>query len=166
VSGAGKALKAGSHFCEVNEGIKAYGLGSHRHGPEIAQELSAAAGEKVEMIFTPHLVPMNRGILSTCYGRLRSGVKAGEVREVLEDCYHNELFVQIMPEGVVPHTKWVYGTNFVFIGIYADDETGNVILVSALDNLTKGASGQAIQNMNLMLGIPESKGLKFTGVHP
>ncbi|PKM76928.1 MAG: N-acetyl-gamma-glutamyl-phosphate reductase [Firmicutes bacterium HGW-Firmicutes-15] len=166
VTGAGKALKASSHFCEVNEGIKAYGVGGHRHGPEIAQELSLAAGETVGMIFTPHLVPMNRGILSTCYCRLKPGAKAEQVREVLEDNYSNEYFVDILPEGVMPHTKWVYGSNFVQIGVYADDESGNVILVSALDNICKGASGQAIQNLNLMLGIEESKGLLGVGVHP
>ncbi|MDD3364038.1 MAG: N-acetyl-gamma-glutamyl-phosphate reductase, partial [Syntrophomonas sp.] len=166
VTGAGKALKASSHFCEVNEGIKAYGVGSHRHGPEIAQELSVAAGETVGMIFTPHLVPMNRGILSTCYCRLRPGARAEQVREVLEDKYRNEYFVDVLPDGVMPHTKWVYGSNFVQIGVYADDESGNVILVSVLDNLCKGASGQAIQNLNLMLGIAESKGLCGAGVHP
>jgi N-acetyl-gamma-glutamyl-phosphate reductase len=166
VSGAGKALKASSHFCEVNEGVKAYGVGSHRHGPEIAQELSLAAGESVGMIFTPHLVPMNRGILSTCYCRLRTGARAAQVREVLEDKYRNEYFVEILPEGVMPHTKWVYGSNFVQIGVYADDESGNVILVCAIDNLCKGASGQAIQNLNLMLGIEEQKGLCGAGVHP
>lgn len=166
VSGAGKAAKPGSHFCEVNEGIKAYGIGTHRHTPEIAQELSQAAGEKVNMVFTPHLVPMNRCILSTCYARLREGVIAGQVREVLEKKYQSEPFVQILPPGVFPQTKWVYGSNFLYIGIYAHDESGNVILVSALDNLCKGASGQAMQNMNLMLGIAEDKGLGGIGVHP
>lgn len=166
VSGAGKGLKPSSHFCEVNEGFKAYGVGTHRHGPEIAQELSRAAREKVDMIFTPHLVPMNRGILSTSYLRLRPGHRAAEVREVLEEKYQSELFVQVLEDGVIPNTKWVYGTNFVFIGIYADDESGSVILVSALDNLCKGASGQAIQNMNLMLGIDEQKGLRGLGINP
>lgn len=166
VSGAGRSLKASSHFCEVNEGIKAYGVGNHRHSPEIAQELSLAAGEPVGMIFTPHLVPMNRGILSTCYCRLRPGAKAIQVRQVLEEKYGNEYFVDILPAGVYPHTKWVYGSNLVQIGVFADDDTGNVILVSALDNLCKGASGQAVQNLNLMLGIEEGKGLRFAGVHP
>ncbi|MEN6350644.1 MAG: N-acetyl-gamma-glutamyl-phosphate reductase [Syntrophomonas sp.] len=166
VSGAGKSLKASSHFCEVNEGIKAYGVGTHRHGPEIAQELSLAAGKEAGMIFTPHLVPMNRGILSTIYTRLRTGVPASRVRKVLEEKYGSEFFVQVLPEGVMPQTKWVYGSNFLYIGIYADDESGNVILVSALDNLVKGASGQAIQNLNLMLGIEESKGLKLAGLQP
>lgn len=166
VTGAGKGLKASSHFCEVNEGIKAYGVGTHRHGPEIAQELSRAAGDSVKMIFTPHLVPMNRGILSTCYCQLRPGMKPKQVREVLEDKYCNEYFVDILPEGVYPHTKWVYGSNFVQIGVFADEESGQVILVSALDNLCKGASGQAVQNLNIMLGIDEGKGLRFGGIHP
>lgn len=166
VSGAGKALRASSHFCEVNEGFRAYGIGSHRHGPEIAQELSQAAGSRVGMIFTPHLVPMNRGILSTCYGQLRAGVKPELVREALEAKYRSEFFVDILPENVFPHTKWVYGSNMVQIGIYVDEASGRVILVSALDNLCKGASGQAVQNLNLMLGIDETMGLRFAGVHP
>lgn len=166
VSGAGKTLKAASHFCEVNEGIKAYGVGNHRHGPEIAQELSNAAMEKVQMIFTPHLVPMNRGILSTCYAQLQSGARPQQIREVLLDKYQNEYFVDILPEGIFPHTKWVYGSNMVQIGTYADEESGLVIVVSAIDNLCKGASGQAIQNLNLMLGIEETTGLRLAGVHP
>ena len=166
VSGAGKTPKASSHFCEVNEGLKAYGVGTHRHSPEIAQELSLAAGETVGMIFTPHLVPMNRGILSTCYCRLKSGIRSSQVREVLEEKYNEEYFIEVLPDGVFPHTKWVYGSNFVQIGAYADEKSGNVILVSVLDNLCKGASGQAIQNLNLMLGIEETKGLRFAGVHP
>ncbi len=166
VSGAGKALKAASHFCEVNEGFKAYGIGTHRHGPEIAQELGFAAGETVKMIFTPHLVPMNRGILSTCYAQLKEGAAAAQVREVLERKYQDEYFVDILPPGIFPSTKWVYGSNLVQIGIYADDQSGQVIVVSALDNLCKGASGQAIQNLNLMLGLEETQGLRFAGVHP
>lgn len=165
-SGAGKTPKASSHFCEVNEGIRAYGAGSHRHGPEIAQELSLAAGEKVEMVFTPHLVPMNRGILTTIYTRLRSGADAAQVRKVLEKKYQDEYFVRVLPEGVMPYTKWVYGSNLLDIGIYCDEESGRVILVSALDNLVKGASGQAIQNLNLMLGLEENQGLKILGIYP
>lgn len=166
VTGAGKSPQPSSHFCEVNEGLKAYGVGSHRHGPEIAQELSLAAGTEVEMVFTPHLVPMNRGILSTIYGRLRSGAKPSQVRSVLEEFYGAEPFVRILPEGVFPHTKWVYGTNFLDIGIHVNEASGQVILISALDNLTKGASGQAIQNLNIMFGWPETRGLFFPGVHP
>ena len=165
VSGAGKGLKATSMFCEVNEGIRAYGVGTHRHGPEFAQELSLAAGTQVSMVFTPHLVPMNRGILTTAYARLRPGKLAREVRQVLEDYYGQEPFIRVLPEGVMPHTKWVYGSNHVDIGIYAD-EGGTVIIVSAIDNLTKGASGQAIQNFNLVMGLEETRGLLFPGVHP
>ncbi|MEN6324605.1 MAG: N-acetyl-gamma-glutamyl-phosphate reductase [Syntrophomonas sp.] len=166
VSGAGRTPKASSHFCEVNEGIRAYGVGTHRHGPEIAQELSFAARQPVDMIFTPHLVPMNRGILSTIYTRLRPGTDAAQVRAVLEAKYRDEYFVRVLPEGVMPHPKWVYGSNLLDIGIYCDEASGRVILVSALDNLVKGASGQAIQNLNLMLGIEENKGLKLLGIHP
>ena len=166
VSGAGKAAKSTSHFCEINEGIKAYGVGTHRHAPEIAQELSRAAGETVNMIFTPHLVPMNRGILTTSYAQLRPGVAARQIREALEVQYQAELFVQILEPGVFPHTKWVYGSNYMQIGIHVDEANGSVILVSALDNLCKGASGQALQNMNLLLGIEETTGLRGMGVHP
>lgn len=165
-SGAGKSPKPGSLFCEVNEGVRAYGIGTHRHTPEIAQELSNAAGNEVHMVFTPHLVPMNRGILSTIYTRLRPECSAAQVRSVLEDAYASEPFIRILPEGSFPHTKWVYGSNFLDIGIFADQPSGQVVLVSALDNLTKGASGQAIQNMNIMFGWPETRGLFFPGVHP
>ncbi|HZK42930.1 MAG TPA: N-acetyl-gamma-glutamyl-phosphate reductase [Syntrophomonadaceae bacterium] len=166
VSGAGKSLRESSMFCEVNEGIKAYAVGTHRHGPEIAQELSFAAGKKANIIFIPHLVPMNRGILTTIYAKLEPGIKAPQIRQALEDYYSEERFVRILPDGLMPHTKWVYGSNFVDIGIYVDDENGNVILVSAIDNLVKGATGQAIQNLNLMLGIDEKCALDFAGVHP
>jgi N-acetyl-gamma-glutamyl-phosphate reductase len=166
VSGAGRTMKPTSHFCEVNEGIKAYGVGTHRHGPEIKQELSLAWGQEVDLIFTPHLVPMNRGILSTAYAQLMPGQHPTAVREVLEEWYRNEYFVRVLPPGIMPHTKWVYGSNFLDLGIYTDPDSGRVILVSALDNLTKGASGQAVQNMNLMLGLDEAQGLRFAGVHP
>ncbi|HWQ76810.1 MAG TPA: N-acetyl-gamma-glutamyl-phosphate reductase, partial [Syntrophomonas sp.] len=166
VSGAGKVMRPTSHFCEVNEGIKAYGVGTHRHAPEIAQELSQAAGQKVEMIFTPHLVPMNRGILTTGYARLRPGASVRQIHEALEDKYGAELFVQLLEPGVFPNTKWVYGSNYIHIGVHVDEDNGNVIVLSALDNLCKGASGQAIQNMNLLLGIDEPTGLRGLGVHP
>lgn len=165
-SGAGKSPKESSHFCNVNEAIKAYGVGVHRHSPEIAQELSVAAKTEVQMLFTPHLVPMNRGILSTIYCHLKPGADPASVRTVLEEKYADEFFVKICDDGVFPSTHWVYGTNFIYIGTYTDKDSGNVILVSAIDNLCKGASGQAIQNMNLMLGIEESKGLRLAAVNP
>jgi N-acetyl-gamma-glutamyl-phosphate reductase len=165
VSGAGRAPKTDSLYCEVNEGVHAYGLGTHRHGPEIRQELSAAAGREVDMIFTPHLIPMNRGILTTAYAEISPGVSGAELRQALQDAYQEEYFIRLLPAGVFPHTKWVYGSNFLDVGLYVSPE-GAVILVSALDNLTKGASGQAVQNFNVMMGLPEKLGLDFAGVMP
>ncbi|HZJ84291.1 MAG TPA: N-acetyl-gamma-glutamyl-phosphate reductase [Syntrophomonadaceae bacterium] len=166
VSGAGKTPRATSMFCAVNEGMQAYGVGTHRHKPEIAQELSFAAGGEVSLVFTPHLVPMNRGILTTTYSRRKPGVKVGQIRESIEEFYKGEKFIRILPEGVMPHTKWVYGSNYVDIGIHADDTSDNLVIVSVIDNLVKGASGQAIQNLNLMFGIEEDVGLDFAGVYP
>ncbi len=166
VTGAGRQPKAGSHFCEVNEGLHAYGVGTHRHAPEIAQELSFAAGSEVELFFTPHLVPINRGILSTIYARLSPESRPGDVVQALHDKYDKEPFVQVLSEGMMPHTKWVYGSNQVHIGIFVDEKRRMVIMGSALDNLTRGASGMAVQNMNLLLGLEETQGLQFVGVHP
>jgi len=166
VSGAGRTPSPTTHFCAVNENINAYGVGTHRHAPEIAQELSRAAGSQVDITFTPHLVPMNRGILSTIYAKLRPGVKAAGLRSILEEKYGQETFVKILPEGIMPHTKWVYGSNMVHINVVADDESKRVILLSALDNLTKGASGQAVQNMNLMLGFKEDTSLRNPAIFP
>jgi len=166
VSGAGRALKQSSHFCEVNEGLKAYGVGTHRHGPEIAQELSFAAGCEVEMVFTPHLVPMNRGILTTCYARLRPGIKPQAVREALEDYYRGERFIKVLPREAVPNTKWVYGSNYVHLGLHVNPQSRRVIVVSAIDNLNRGASGQAVQNLNLILGQPEHEAIAGAGVYP
>lgn len=165
-SGAGKSLRSGSMFCEINEGLKAYGVGTHRHRPEIAQELSEAAGAKASVFFTPHLVPMSRGILSTTYSRLKANVKGQDIREALEDYYSSERFVRILADGIMPNTKWVYGSNYTDIGIYVDEDSGDVVVVSAIDNLVKGASGQAVQNLNLVLGIEEEVGLDFAGVFP
>lgn len=166
VSGAGRSLKQSSHFCEVNEGFKAYGVGNHRHGPEIAQELSLAAGCEVEMDFTPHLVPMNRGILTTSYARLKNGVKAQQIRDTLENFYRSERFIKVLPGDTVPNTKWVYGSNYVHIGLHVNPKTRRVILVSAIDNLNRGASGQAVQNLNLILGQPEHEAIAGAGVYP
>lgn len=160
VSGAGRGLKQASLFCEVNEGVKAYGVGNHRHFPEILQELEKAADCKVDMVFTPHLIPMSRGILSTIYVELEEGVKEEDLRTVLNEKYKDEFFVRILPEGIMPHTRWVTGSNFIDIGVYADEKRKKGIIVSAIDNLVKGASGQAIQNLNLVLGIDEGKGLR------
>jgi N-acetyl-gamma-glutamyl-phosphate reductase len=166
VSGAGRAAREGSLFCEVAEGIHAYGVAGHRHAPEIEQGLSAAAGQKLVVNFTPHLMPMNRGILSTIYVRLTAGATLGDLRAVLEGAYRNEPFVRVLPEGSLPATRHVQGTNLCLIGLSRDRVANRAILVSVIDNLVKGASGQAIQDMNAMLGLPETTGLEHRAVFP
>lgn len=166
VSGAGRAAKEGSLFCEVAEGIHAYGIASHRHAPEIEQGLSAAAGRPVMVNFTPHLMPMSRGILATTYVRLAGGAALGDLRAALEKFYAGEPFVRVLPEGVAPHTRHVRGSNFCLIGLFADRLPGRAIICSVIDNLVKGASGQAVQNMNVMLGLPEGAGLDQQPLFP
>ena len=166
VSGAGRAAREGSLYCEVAEGIHAYGVASHRHAPEIEQGLSAAAGRPIVVNFTPHLMPMNRGILSTIYVRLAAGATLGDLRAVLEQAYESEPFVRVLPDGSLPATRHVRGTNLCLIGLSRDRVPGRAILVSAIDNLVKGASGQAIQNMNAMLGLPETTALMHDAVFP
>ncbi|MGE5372814.1 MAG: N-acetyl-gamma-glutamyl-phosphate reductase [Solirubrobacterales bacterium] len=166
VSGAGRGLALSSHFCEANEGVKAYSVGTHRHRPEIEQELSHAAQKPIKITFTPHLIPMSRGMLSTAYADLLPGVSAARVREAFEAAYTDEPFVRLLPPGTFPQTKWTYGSNYAFIGVHVAEEEGRVIVVSAIDNLTKGASGQAVQNLNLMFGLPETQGLLTPGVSP
>jgi N-acetyl-gamma-glutamyl-phosphate reductase len=166
VSGAGRAAREESLFCEVAEGIHAYGVARHRHAPEIEQGLSAAAGRKILVTFTPHLVPMNRGILATIYVRLAPGATPGDLRHVLERAYRDEPFVRVLPGGGLPATRHVRGTNLCLIGLCADRAPKRAILVAAIDNLVKGASGQAIQNMNLMLGLPETSALECRALFP
>jgi N-acetyl-gamma-glutamyl-phosphate reductase len=166
VSGAGRAAREGSLFCEVSEGIHAYGVANHRHAPEIEQGLSAAAGRKLVVNFTPHLMPMNRGILSTIYVRLTPGATLGDLRTVLEGNYQDEPFVRVLPEGGLPATRHVRGTNLCLIGLSRDRVPNRAILVSAIDNLVKGASGQAIQDMNVMLGLPETIALEHHALFP
>jgi N-acetyl-gamma-glutamyl-phosphate reductase len=166
VSGAGRAAKESSLFAEVAEGIHAYGVASHRHAPEIEQGLSEAAGRPVAVTFTPHLVPMNRGILATIYVRLAKGESAAELSRVLAERYAEEPFVQVLPLGSVPATRHVRGSNHCLIGVVADRVSGRAILVSVIDNLVKGASGQAVQNMNLMSGLPETLGLEQPALFP
>ena len=155
-SGAGRGEKLASLFCEVNESIKPYGVASHRHTPEIEQELSEAAGESITLQFTPHLVPMNRGILATCYARLRDGVSAADVEEAYS-MYSGEPFIRII--STPPETRFVKGTNTVDISWRIDERTGNIIAMGAIDNLVKGAAGQAVQNMNIVFGLDETEGL-------
>ncbi len=159
VSGAGRGLSLTTHFCEVNDGFKAYKVGEHRHTPEIEQELSQLAGREVRINFTPHLVPMTRGILSTVYGRLSSDATDEKVAEAFHDFYDKERFVRLCPQGTFPTTLQVRGTNYCDLAWKVDRRTGRIIVVSVIDNLTRGASGQAVCNMNLMMGLPEECGL-------
>lgn len=165
-SGAGRGAKVPNLFCEVNENIKAYGVANHRHTPEIEDQLSIAAGKPVYVTFTPHLVPMQRGILVTAYASLMPGVTKEQIREAYEACYKDEYFIRLLPDGTCPETKWVEGSNFVDISFKLDPRTNRVIMMGALDNLVKGAAGQAIQNMNLMFGFDEAEGLRFVPVYP
>ncbi len=166
-SGAGRGAKVDNLFCEVNEGFKAYGVGGvHRHIPEIEQELSLLAGEQITITFTPHLVPMDRGILSTIYARLTGNHSVAELVELYAGFYEGEPFVRVLPAGSVPSTAHVRGSNFCDIGLSVDSRTGRVIVVSAIDNLVKGAAGQAVQNMNIMYGFPETMGLEVLPVFP
>lgn len=165
-SGAGRGAKVPNLFCEVNENIKAYGVASHRHTPEIEEQLGYAAGENVVVSFTPHLVPMNRGILVTAYASLKKTATCEEVRAVYENCYGKERFIRLLENGVCPETKWVEGSNYVDIGFQIDKRTGRIIMMGALDNLVKGAAGQAVQNMNLMFGLAENEGLDLIPMFP
>ena len=170
-SGAGRGTKLANLFCEVNENIKAYGVATHRHTPEIEQELSVAAGHDIQISFTPHLVPMNRGILVTAYANLipkEDGSYPGweELRSVYEKCYGKEYFIRLLDQGVCPETKWVEGSNFVDIGFVVDERVGRVVIMAALDNIVKGAAGQAVQNMNLMFGEDEAEGLRLVPAFP
>jgi N-acetyl-gamma-glutamyl-phosphate reductase len=165
MTGAGRTAREEMLFSEVSEGFHAYGVGHHRHMAELDQEFSLAAGRDVVVTFTPHLVPMNRGILSTIYVR---GLKASpqDLHALLLKSYASEPFVHVLPFGATPQTRHVRGSNMTFIGVVADRIPGRAIIVSALDNLTKGASGQAVQNMNLMLGFPETQGLEQVALFP
>ena len=154
-------------YCEVNDGFKAYGVGGvHRHIPEIEQELSLLAGSEVTISFTPHLVPMGRGILSTIYAAPVKEKSMPALTELYRQFYAGEPFVRILPAGSFPSTAYVRGSNFCDIGVTVDQRTGRIIVVSAIDNLVKGAGGQAIQAMNLALGIPETEGLSGGGIYP
>lgn len=165
-SGAGRGAKVDNLFCEVNENMKAYGVGVHRHTPEIEEQLSYGAGTPVTISFTPHLVPMNRGILVTAYGTLKKDVSEAQIREVYKKYYENEFFVRVLEEDVTPQTKWVEGSNFVDVNVKLDKRTNRVVMMGAMDNLVKGAAGQAVQNMNLLFGLPEQKGLKMIPMFP
>lgn len=166
VSGAGRAEKQANLFTEIAEGFHPYGLGHHRHMPEIEQELSAAARQPVVISFTPHLVPINRGMLATIYVQMKNGISVEDLRATLIERYLNEAFVTVMPPGVVPATRYVRGTNRCLLNVFPDRRGNGAILVSAIDNLVKGASGQAVQNLNVMLGIKETEGLDHGALFP
>lgn len=171
VSGAGRGAKVPNLYCEVNENIKAYGVASHRHTPEIEEQLGYAGGRKVTLNFTPHLVPMNRGILVTEYAALKRKKDGSlpsweDIRKVYDSYYQKEKFIRILEQGECPETKWVEGGNYVDIGFVIDPRTERIIMMGALDNLVKGAAGQAVQNMNLLFGLPEWKGLELVPCFP
>jgi N-acetyl-gamma-glutamyl-phosphate reductase len=165
VTGSGRGLKQNTLFSEAGEGLSAYAVGSHRHSPEIEQEIGVAAGSSVTVNFTPHLIPMSRGELCTSYVKLKGG-SADDLREALADAYRDEPFVHVAKKGVVPQTQNVRGSNYVQIGVFADRIKNRAIVISVLDNLVKGSAGQAIQNMNLMLGLPETTGLEQLALIP
>lgn len=165
-SGAGRGAKVDTLFCEVNENIKAYGVASHRHTPEIEEQLSYIAGVPVLINFTPHLVPMNRGILITAYASILEGVREQEIRTAYEDCYKDEMFVRLLAAGTPPQTRWVKGSNYTDVSVKVDPRTNRVVMMGAMDNLMKGAAGQAVQNMNLMFGLAEHEGLKLVPMFP
>ena len=165
-SGAGRGAKLDNLYCEVNENIKAYGVAGHRHTPEIEEQLSYAAGEPVLLNFTPHLVPMNRGILITAYASLTKDVTYEEVKAVYDKYYEEEYFVRVLDKDVCPQTKWVEGSNYVDVNFKIDPRTKRIIMMGAMDNLVKGAAGQAVQNMNLMFGFAENEGLKLVPMFP
>jgi len=166
VSGAGRSAKVNNLYCEVNESIKAYGVTSHRHTPEIEDQLSYASGKNVVINFTPHLVPMNRGILVTAYASLKKEVSYEQVKEIYDQYYEKEYFVRVLNKDICPETRWVEGSNFVDVNFKIDNRTGRVIMMGAMDNLVKGAAGQAVQNMNLMFGLDETEGLRLVPVFP
>lgn len=166
-SGAGRGAKVANLFCEVNESMKAYGVGTHRHTPEIEEQLGYACGrDDLKLIFTPHLVPMNRGILVTAYVNLAKDVTYEDVKAAYDKYYDKEYFVRVLPKDVCPETRWVEGSNFVDIGFKIEPRTNRLIMMGALDNLVKGAAGQAVQNMNLLFGLPENEGLQLAPMFP
>ncbi len=164
VSGSGRAANISSIFAECNESIKAYGVGNHRHTPEIEQEFSNISGENIVISFTPHLIPMNRGILSTCYSSLKVDLTTQQLVDVYKDFYKDDYFIKII--NGLPETRWVRGSNLCHIGIKVDKRTKRVIVIAAIDNLIKGSAGQAVQNMNIMFGLEESTGLEFLPMAP
>jgi N-acetyl-gamma-glutamyl-phosphate reductase len=166
VSGAGRDVVLGSLFCEVNEGVKAYKIFDHRHLPEIEQELSQLAQKKITVTFVPHLIPMDRGILTTLYVKLNKKMKSEDVLTTFQEYYRGEPFIRIYRKGKIPNTKDVRGSNYCDIGVIVNESDSRTVIVTAIDNLVKGASGEAVQNMNIMLGYPETMGLDVLPLFP
>lgn len=166
VSGAGRGAKVDNLYCEVNENMKAYAVAGHRHTPEIEEQLGYAAGEPFCLTFTPHLAPMNRGILVTAYASMKQDWTYEEVKAVYDKYYKDETFVRVLEKDVCPQTKWVEGSNYVDVNFKMDTRTNRIVFMGALDNVVKGAAGQAVQNMNLMFGLDEAKGLKSAPMFP
>ncbi|MBO8129505.1 MAG: N-acetyl-gamma-glutamyl-phosphate reductase [Peptococcaceae bacterium] len=166
VSGAGRKTSLTTHYAETNENFRAYNVGIHRHTPEIEQELGRIAGRDMRVSFTPHLVPMTRGILATVYVKLKKFKDGDELQAIFEDYYQGESFIRVLPAGMLPQTKAVAGSNYCDLGVVADPRTGRAVVLAAIDNLVKGASGQAIQNMNIIFGIKETEGLEHPPVYP
>ena len=165
-SGAGRGAKINNLYCEVNENMKAYGVATHRHTPEIEEQLGYACGQEIVLNFTPHLVPMNRGILVTAYGNMTKDYTYEEVRAIYDKYYAKEHFIRVLDKDVPPETRWVEGSNFVDVNFKIDERTKRIIAMGALDNLVKGAAGQAVQNMNLMFGFDEAEGLLQVPMYP
>ncbi|NDV25645.1 N-acetyl-gamma-glutamyl-phosphate reductase [Desulfovibrio sp. JC010] len=165
-SGAGRKASVGTLFCEVADSFRAYGLTTHRHTPEIEQELAIACGEDMTVSFNTHLLPIDRGILSTIYTKLKAGVTAENVRAAYEKAYGDEKMIRFLPEGQLPETRWVRGTMFCDVAVVPDERTGRLIVLAAIDNLCRGASGQAVANANLMLGFEETRGLSLAPMMP
>lgn len=165
-SGAGRGAKVANLYCEVNESIKAYGVTTHRHTPEIEDQLSYASGENVLINFTPHLVPMNRGILVTAYATLKQPATYDEIKAVYDKYYQDEYFVRVLEKDVFPETRWVEGSNFVDVNFKIDERTNRIVMMGAIDNVVKGAAGQAVQNMNLLFGLAENTGLQMVPMFP
>ncbi|NLY41235.1 MAG: N-acetyl-gamma-glutamyl-phosphate reductase, partial [Desulfovibrionales bacterium] len=165
-SGAGRKASVGTLFCEVSDTFRAYNLTKHRHTPEIEQELSVLAGQDMCLSFNTHLLPVNRGILTTAYTKLAPGITEAHVRSAYESAYADQPWVRVLPQGILPETRWVRGTNFCDLGLVVDTRTHRLIVVSVIDNLCRGASGQAVANANLMLGCAPTAGLSVAPIMP
>ena len=161
ITGAGRKAVTANLFCEVNESMKAYGVGTHRHTPEIEEQLGYACGLDIKLIFTPHLVPMNRGIIATCYANLSKNISEEEIRDIYNKYYKDEKFVRVLDKGVVPETRFTKGSNYVDVNFFIEKRTNRLIMIGTLDNIVKGAAGQAVQNMNILFGLKEDTGLNL-----